>query len=627
MRDRSFIAAAAAIVAIMTVAWAVGATGGVVLVAGMLLPLAAAVGCVAVARQVRPLAAAWRVFALAALFGALAHAAHAPMLPAAVTDAAALLRPATLLALAGGVLLLIHSQASGAAAERGLDSALLGLAALAAALHLGASGGAAGSGAAAASTPAVLTMTALLVLALPCAILLASWLATPARAVALLIAAAALLQGLAASGACCAPGALVSGAAAAGWLALLFAGAGVLRGGVAAGGVAAAERGAYLLRQTATPTVALLLGALLLAGALRTPLSPAAGMLLALLALLLAVRIAQLLGYTRRLTAERRELAHSRALVEVSQALAAGSTELDDTLQLVTDWASRLFGARGAAIELLAENDTVLVLHSVQGLSGSLVGLRSPVDSTFTGWVVRHGQPRVTLDPRTERDMAPAGLPVLGDSPVAAAPLRFRGRTLGALACIGNRPFDTADLRLLGALAEQAAVAIENARLFREVRMLSLTDPLTGLANRRQLERDLSREFGAARRGRRLVAVMFDLDGFKGHNDRHGHLAGDAALGLFGEVLSSLTRRENQSARFGGDEFLSLLTDTDLAGAAVFVRHVQDRFAARMAALGHHELSVTAGMAEYAPDMAAPDDLVAAADRALYDDKPVRVRT
>jgi diguanylate cyclase (GGDEF)-like protein len=171
---------------------------------------------------------------------------------------------------------------------------------------------------------------------------------------------------------------------------------------------------------------------------------------------------------------------------------------------------------------------------------------------------------------------------------------------------------------LLRAFANQAAVAIEDARLFDQVRALSVTDPLTGLANRRWFDRELEREFAAARRGRRLVAVMFDLDDFKVHNDRYGHLAGDRALKHFAEALNVSTRTMNLAARFGGDEFFALLADSDITGAQVFVQRVKERFSEIMQAAGNPTLTVSAGIAEFKPDMYSAAELIEAADRALY---------
>jgi diguanylate cyclase (GGDEF)-like protein len=191
---------------------------------------------------------------------------------------------------------------------------------------------------------------------------------------------------------------------------------------------------------------------------------------------------------------------------------------------------------------------------------------------------------------------------------------------------VAEQPFDRAGLELLGALADQAAVAIENARLFQQVNVLSKTDPLTGLANRRQLEHDLAREFAAAVRGRKLYAVMFDLNDFKDYNDRYGHLAGDEALRLFGEVLAIETRTMNFSARYGGDEFCALLADTDEEGARIFSLRVKRHYARRAVTLGRRPIGVSAGFAQFVPEMKRPEDLLAAADQALYRSKAKRFR-
>ena len=174
----------------------------------------------------------------------------------------------------------------------------------------------------------------------------------------------------------------------------------------------------------------------------------------------------------------------------------------------------------------------------------------------------------------------------------------------------------------MGALAEQAAIAIQQARLFEQVTVMSVTDPLTGLANRRQLERDLPREFAAALRGRDLTAVIFDLDLFKEYNDTYGHVAGDKALQAFARALQNGMRAMNVAARYGGDEFVAILSDTDAEGARSFIRRVRDRFDLGVAALGHGPLKVSAGLAEFAPDMGNPEALLRAADAELYRTKP-----
>ncbi|MEO5509532.1 MAG: sensor domain-containing diguanylate cyclase, partial [Longimicrobiales bacterium] len=356
------------------------------------------------------------------------------------------------------------------------------------------------------------------------------------------------------------------------------------------------------------------------------PMRDATALALGMLGMLFALRVSLLLFATHSHVAQQIELSQSRMLIEVSQAL-AGAKDLDETLAVVTKWACRLLNARAASIELLDESGEMLELRAIQGFSPDARSLRFPVATSFSGSVVREGLARATNNPRNEPDIGETSLVHLGDSPMAAAPLRFHDDVLGVLACVGNYAFDERDLELLGALADQAAVAIQNARLFEQVRLLSLTDPLTGLANRRQFDKDLSREFGAAKRGRLLVAIMFDLDGFKEYNDKCGHLAGDSALRRFAQALTISTRTQNTAARYGGDEFIALLTDANRAGARVFIERVRDLFPGPEAPETDCDLSVSAGIAEYTSSMKTAEELVEAADRELYLQKRQRTLT
>ena len=149
---------------------------------------------------------------------------------------------------------------------------------------------------------------------------------------------------------------------------------------------------------------------------------------------------------------------------------------------------------------------------------------------------------------------------------------------------------------------------------------MAFTDLLTQLPNRRHGRLFLENEFAAAQRGRTLSLVLFDLDRFKNFNDTFGHAAGDVALREFGAILERTTRRMDLSARFGGEEFVSILTSTDTEGALIF----GDRIRAALAEtdLGQGDgLTVSAGVATYHGSMSSPDELLAAAGHALYEAK------
>lgn len=193
---------------------------------------------------------------------------------------------------------------------------------------------------------------------------------------------------------------------------------------------------------------------------------------------------------------------------------------------------------------------------------------------------------------------------------VTQATLMWLGRTIPDL--------------LLGVVVAYVAISLGigwMAETFRQdvdaVEELAFTDLLTGLPNRRHARVFLENEFAAAERGRLLSVVLFDLDRFKEYNDRYGHGAGDQALRRFGEILSDHTRKMNLSARFGGEEFLSILAGSDDQGARIFAERIRTVVNADETLRGDG-ITVSAGIAGYHPATGSPDELLAAADHALY---------
>jgi diguanylate cyclase (GGDEF)-like protein len=205
-------------------------------------------------------------------------------------------------------------------------------------------------------------------------------------------------------------------------------------------------------------------------------------------------------------------------------------------------------------------------------------------------------------------------------------PLELEEEVQGALSAsrVEKEAFGHPEVEVLLRLANQASVALANARLHESIRALSLTDPLTDLPNRRHLDMHLRREVAAARRGRHICVVLFDLDDFKLHNDRLGHVVGDQILRHFGRILLSETRAMNLAARYGGDEFITVLTDVPRSGAEAHAERVENRMGSHPE-LTVHGLSVSYGIAEFDPiKMFEVEDLIREADRDLYQAKQAR---
>ena len=215
---------------------------------------------------------------------------------------------------------------------------------------------------------------------------------------------------------------------------------------------------------------------------------------------------------------------------------------------------------------------------------------------------------------------------------LSVAPLVTDGGTIGALAVYhADRGVYTADhRRLLARVATHAANVIASAIVFEQTQEQSLTDVLTGLPNRRYLDRHLEQEFARVRRhGGQLSVLVLDMDGFKQINDEFGHQAGDSALREVAQILRASLRVYDVCARFAGDEFVLVLGDCDAAQAerrradlqraiaAIWVEPLPGRIVS---------LSVSVGAATFPDDADTVEGVVSMADRRMYRDKGQRKR-
>ena len=184
-----------------------------------------------------------------------------------------------------------------------------------------------------------------------------------------------------------------------------------------------------------------------------------------------------------------------------------------------------------------------------------------------------------------------------------------------------GRPFSEDEGRLAHWLAAQASIALENARLHRAVEQQAITDHLTGLANRRRFSESLSLEVSRAERfGGTLSLVLADLDDFKRVNDAYGHHVGDEVLRRFASVMQESVREFDLAVRYGGEEFAVLLPETDLEGGVRLAERLATALrGTRFMGPGGDIFSVTSSFGVSAfPDFTSADELMLAADRALY---------
>lgn len=199
-------------------------------------------------------------------------------------------------------------------------------------------------------------------------------------------------------------------------------------------------------------------------------------------------------------------------------------------------------------------------------------------------------------------------------------PLSFEENLLGIL-WIWGKGLTKADLPIMSIFAKQIGVSLERARLFQEVQSLALTDSLTGLQNRRSLF-ELGRvEFARAKRMKRsFCCMMLDLDHFKRINDDYGHLIGDHVLQEFAKRCAHSVREVDLVGRYGGEELIILLPETDGKTSMQVAERLRKTIAATPIKVFDKEISVTVSIGVATQDQNTTDleTLIARADQAMY---------
>ncbi|MCU1265191.1 MAG: hypothetical protein JWM21_1509 [Acidobacteria bacterium] len=211
-------------------------------------------------------------------------------------------------------------------------------------------------------------------------------------------------------------------------------------------------------------------------------------------------------------------------------------------------------------------------------------------------------------------------------------PITIGGRRIGVLNMTdksGGGSYDEVDLTLLEIVAPQVALALERAEWQEKAtqfQLMSITDPLTGLPNRRYLEERLAEEVNRSKRyDQPLSFLMIDIDDFKIYNDLNGHQAGDLALQMTAQGLKGTLRAADVASRYGGEEFCVLLPQTSLQEAGVIAERMRERI--EQTPIPHSKaqpmnaVTISIGVSSFSSTINAAEEIIWSADRALYEAK------
>jgi len=281
-------------------------------------------------------------------------------------------------------------------------------------------------------------------------------------------------------------------------------------------------------------------------------------------------------------------------------------------IELIMQKIQQLIPSEAWSMLMVDEERQELTFELALGEKGrDMAGFRLKIGEGVAGWVAQTGKPAIvndtSSDPRFARKVDSETK--FKTRSILCAPLISRGRTIGVVEImnrLGGR-FTQSDLGVLLTLVEPCAIAIENAMLFQRAEQLTITDDLTKLFNSRYLNLYIGREIKRCKRhGIPLSLIFLDLDGFKGINDQHGHLAGSRTLTEVGGILAEAVRESDILARYGGDEFVVVLPETPASGALVIAERIRKSIEQRcfLKELGlAARISASFGIASY-PDHA-----------------------
>jgi diguanylate cyclase (GGDEF)-like protein len=304
------------------------------------------------------------------------------------------------------------------------------------------------------------------------------------------------------------------------------------------------------------------------------------------------------------------------------------ASEPAQTYQSILTQATDLVRAERGSLLLFDESANHLTMTASRGIKASISEVGTiAMGEGIAGSVLREGRPMVaSMD-----DLGRSSLPERGykTKSFISYPISIGSRRFGVLNLadkIGGGAYDANDLSVIELVAPQIALALERAawqQRANQFQVMSITDPLTGLHNRRYLEARLTEELSRSKRyDYPLSFMMIDIDDFKCYNDQNGHQAGDRALEITAQCLRSALRKVDVASRYGGEEFSILLPQTNLEEAGVIADRIRRKIYSTPFTHGKSQplgaVTVSIGLSVFSPALDSAEAMIRAADRALY---------
>ena len=308
------------------------------------------------------------------------------------------------------------------------------------------------------------------------------------------------------------------------------------------------------------------------------------------------------------------------------------SSALNRALTLAEVYDAAIAGARGVCdfdFAAIATYDAARGAHTIRRVVGpwaeTLDGTTHRDPSAMVSMVVKNKLALPAGGEWRERDVPLYSHPmrVKDLESLFVLPLLVKDEVVGTFTVAAHRPlaFPGDRREMLGVIANQVAISLQNARMYQALEEQATTDGLTGLVNHRTFQERFSAMLGRADRHKFPVSlILTDIDHFKKVNDTYGHPVGDEVLRRVAGILNASARKIDIVARYGGEEFAIVLEATDRAGARQLAERIRVDVSQQLfqSPKGSFKCTLSLGVASYPDDAAAKDVIIARADQSLY---------
>jgi diguanylate cyclase (GGDEF)-like protein len=316
-------------------------------------------------------------------------------------------------------------------------------------------------------------------------------------------------------------------------------------------------------------------------------------------------------------------------LLQLNQAMAS-TLDLDTLFDRVINSLCELLECHMASLLLYNHGDETLeVSHSIGIPENVLSDICFSLNEGISGETARTHKAIYVKDLKKDKRYLNYKGKLPPEGSLLSMPLLSKDRINGVLNLHHKQVdgFTEDDIKMARAVSNQVAVSIENTQLYELAKKQSITDELTGLANRRHFQDILQREIVHAQRySSNISMIMIDIDHFKKYNDTHGHLQGDIALKKAASIFLQNTRGIDLTARFGGEEFVILLPKTTIAGARITAEKLreifeEEPFVGEKESQPGGKMTISLGVASYPDHTDDMNQILDLADRSLYQAK------